>query len=150
VQHERGASGAHRGAPGAQQTHEAPNRCIMCLKWHGRVVRRTLLYPRLLAQSTKFITTVDCPTLTTTLFTSKTMAAESAITAASKTGTNDDNVIFGEDQNEAERLDMQHQVIFDSMPELVTAPIDLSKGGLKILDQATGSGEPSLSPSPSS
>ena len=68
------------------------------------------------------------------------MAAEPAITAASKTGTNDDNVIFGENQTEAERLDMQHRVIFDSMPELVTAPIDLSKGGLKILDQATGSG----------
>lgn len=69
------------------------------------------------------------------------MATEPTITSASKTGTNDDNVIFGEDQTEAQRLDMQHQVVFDSMPQLVTAPIDLSKGGLKILDQATGSGK---------
>jgi hypothetical protein len=69
------------------------------------------------------------------------MTAKFSITAASKTGTNDDNVIFGEDQSEAQRLDMQHQVIHDSMPQLVTAPIDLSEGGFKILDQATGSGE---------
>ena len=68
------------------------------------------------------------------------MAIEPSITAASKTGTNDDNVLFGENQTEAQRLDMQHKVIYDSMPQLVTAPIDLSKGGFKILDQATGSG----------
>jgi hypothetical protein len=70
------------------------------------------------------------------------MAATPSVTAASKTGTNDDNVIFGESQAEAQRLDLQHFVICDTMKgQLVTAPIDLSKGGLKVLDQATGSGE---------
>ncbi|PVI02641.1 hypothetical protein DM02DRAFT_559416 [Periconia macrospinosa] len=62
------------------------------------------------------------------------------ITAASKTGTNDDNVIFGAEQTEVERLDMQHKVIHDANPRCVYAPLDLSKGGYKILDQATGSG----------
>lgn len=69
------------------------------------------------------------------------MAAEPTITSASNTGNNDDNVIFDAGQSEVQRLDMQHQVIYDSMPDLVQAPIDLSKGGFKILDQATGSGE---------
>jgi len=69
------------------------------------------------------------------------MAAEPSITSASKSGTNDDNVIFGANQSEVERLDMQHAVVYDSMPQLVCAPLDLSKGGLRILDQATGSGE---------
>ncbi|KAF1965553.1 hypothetical protein BU23DRAFT_627396 [Bimuria novae-zelandiae CBS 107.79] len=68
------------------------------------------------------------------------MAAEPSITAASTTGSNDDNVIFGQGQTEAERNGWKHKVIFDSMPQLVTAPIDLSKGGLKILDQATATG----------
>lgn len=54
---------------------------------------------------------------------------------------NDDNVIFSAGQTEVDRLDVQHKVIFASMPQLVQAPLDLSKGGLRILDQATGSGE---------
>ena len=66
--------------------------------------------------------------------------AEPTITSASKTGTNDDNVIFGNEQTEVQRLDMQHQVQHDAFPQAVCAPIDLSKGGYKILDQATGSG----------
>lgn len=68
------------------------------------------------------------------------MAAEPTITAASATGTNDDNVIFGNEQTEAERLEMQHQVIWDANPMPLYAPIDISKGGFRILDQATGSG----------
>ncbi|KAF2276649.1 S-adenosyl-L-methionine-dependent methyltransferase [Westerdykella ornata] len=63
-----------------------------------------------------------------------------AATAASKTGKNDDNVIFGANQTEVERLDMQHKVVYDAMPQQVQAPIDFSKSGLRILDQATGSG----------
>lgn len=61
-------------------------------------------------------------------------------TAVSKSGTNDDNVIFGAGQSEVERLDMQHKVIADHMTQLILAPIDLSKPGLRILDQATGGG----------
>jgi hypothetical protein len=60
--------------------------------------------------------------------------------SASKTGKNDDNVIFGASQQEVERLDIQHKTIYAAMPKLVQAPIDLSKGGQRILDQATGSG----------
>jgi hypothetical protein len=69
------------------------------------------------------------------------MAAASSITSASKTGTNDDNVIFTANQSEVNRLDMQHKCIHDANPKFVYAPLDLSKGGYKILDQATGSGE---------
>ncbi|KAF2185347.1 hypothetical protein K469DRAFT_726852 [Zopfia rhizophila CBS 207.26] len=59
------------------------------------------------------------------------MAAEApTVTSASKTGTNDDN-----------RLDIQHKVMYDTTLQLVHAPTDLSKGGYKLLDQATGSGE---------
>jgi hypothetical protein len=68
------------------------------------------------------------------------MSGEPSITAASKTGSNDDNVIFGHGQTEVQRLDMQHRVLHDANPKLVLAPIDISEGGLKILDQATGSG----------
>ena len=60
---------------------------------------------------------------------------------ASTTGNNDDNVIFGANKSEMERLDMQHKVILASKPDLIQAPIDFSKPGLKILDQATGSGK---------
>ncbi|KAI9713117.1 MAG: hypothetical protein M1820_001102 [Bogoriella megaspora] len=67
-------------------------------------------------------------------------AAAPTVTSASQSGTNDDNVIFGADQTEADRLDMQHQVIHDANPRFVYAPLDLSQGGYKILDQATGSG----------
>lgn len=61
-------------------------------------------------------------------------------TSLSKTGANDDNVIFGANEDEVARLNIQHKVVHAAMPQLVRAPIDLSKGGLKILDQATGSG----------
>ncbi|KAF2675652.1 hypothetical protein K458DRAFT_397764 [Lentithecium fluviatile CBS 122367] len=53
---------------------------------------------------------------------------------------NDDNVIFGKEQTEAERLEMQHQVIWDANPMPLYVTIDISKGGFRILDQATGSG----------
>ncbi|KAF2179244.1 hypothetical protein K469DRAFT_596756 [Zopfia rhizophila CBS 207.26] len=61
-------------------------------------------------------------------------------TAASKSGTNDDNVIFEAGKSEVERLNMQHEMIRDSMTQLILAPIDMSKPGLRILDQATGGG----------
>lgn len=61
-------------------------------------------------------------------------------TSISKTGLNDDNVIFAANESEVERLDKQHKVVYAAMPRLVLAPIDLSKGGYQILDQATGSG----------
>jgi hypothetical protein len=61
-------------------------------------------------------------------------------TSASKSGLNDDNVIFPGGDSEVDRLDMQHKVIHDAAPDFVYAPLDLSKGGYKILDQATGSG----------
>lgn len=64
-----------------------------------------------------------------------------------KTGKNDDNIIFGANQSELERLDIQHKVVFDCMPQMIYAPLDLSKSGLRILDQATGSGECSSVPS---
>ncbi|KAI6355908.1 hypothetical protein MCOR25_008064 [Pyricularia grisea] len=68
------------------------------------------------------------------------MGADTDITSASKTGINDDNILFGANQTEVHRLDMQHQCIHDANPTFVYAPLDLSKGGYKILDQATGSG----------
>ncbi|KAL1795397.1 hypothetical protein ACET3X_007213 [Alternaria dauci] len=61
-------------------------------------------------------------------------------TPISKTGLNDDNVIFAANESEVQRLDAQHTVIFSAMPRLVLAPIDLAKGGYRVLDQATGSG----------
>lgn len=61
-------------------------------------------------------------------------------TSISKTGLNDDNVIFAANESEVERLDKQHKVVFAAMPQLVLAPIDLSRGGYRVLDQATGSG----------
>jgi SAM-dependent methyltransferase len=61
-------------------------------------------------------------------------------TPISKTGLNDDNVIFAANESEVERLDKQHKVVYAAMPQLVLAPIDLSKGGYHVLDQATGSG----------
>lgn len=64
--------------------------------------------------------------------------ASAALT--SKTGLNNDNVIFAANESEVERLDKQHKVIYAAMPQLVLAPIDLSKGGFRVLDQATGSG----------
>lgn len=72
------------------------------------------------------------------------MATAQDITAASKTGANDDNVIFGAEQTEVERLDLQHRCIHDANPQFVYAPLDLSKGGYRILDQATGSGKPTI------
>ncbi|KAI6371414.1 hypothetical protein MCOR32_006190 [Pyricularia oryzae] len=68
------------------------------------------------------------------------MATTTDVTSASKTGLNDDNVLFGANQTEVHRLDMQHQCIHDANPTFVYAPLDLSRGGYKILDQATGSG----------
>jgi hypothetical protein len=61
-------------------------------------------------------------------------------TSISKTGLNDDNVIFAANESEVERLDKQHKVVYAAMPRLVLAPIDLSKGDYQVLDQATGSG----------
>ena len=58
----------------------------------------------------------------------------------SKTGRNDDNVIFAPNESEVERLDKQHKVVYAAMPQLVLAPINLRKGGYRVLDQATGSG----------
>jgi hypothetical protein len=62
-------------------------------------------------------------------------------TAASKTGANDDNVIFESGEDEVQRLDIQHKVFYDAMPQQILVPLDFSKSGLRILDQATGSGE---------
>jgi hypothetical protein len=73
-------------------------------------------------------------------YTMNTTADPQSTVSASKTGKNDDNVIFGASQQEVERLDIQHKTIYAAMPKLVQAPIDLSKGGQRILDQATGSG----------
>lgn len=61
-------------------------------------------------------------------------------TSISKTGLNDDNVIFAANESEVERLDKQHRVVYAAMPQLVLAPIDLSKGSFRVLDQATASG----------
>ncbi|KAJ8110733.1 hypothetical protein OPT61_g6495 [Boeremia exigua] len=61
-------------------------------------------------------------------------------TSISKTGLNDDNVIFAANESEVQRLDIQHKVVYAAMPQLVLAPIDLAKGGYRVLDQATGSG----------
>ncbi|CAN9283626.1 unnamed protein product [Alternaria alternata] len=61
-------------------------------------------------------------------------------TSISKTGLNDDNVIFAANENEVQRLDKQHKVVYSAMPQLVLAPIDLAEGGYRVLDQATGSG----------
>lgn len=58
----------------------------------------------------------------------------------SKTGLNDDNVIFAANDDEAQRLEKQHKVVRAAMPHLVLAPIDLVNGEHRILDQATGSG----------
>ena len=63
-----------------------------------------------------------------------------SLTSISKTGLNDDNVIFAANESEVERLEKQHKVVYTAMPQLVLAPIELSKGGRRVLDQATGSG----------
>ncbi|KAF2128297.1 hypothetical protein P153DRAFT_423552 [Dothidotthia symphoricarpi CBS 119687] len=63
-----------------------------------------------------------------------------SITTLSKSGTNDDNVIFTANESEVARLDKQHRIVLSAMPTQVLAPIDLNTGGLRILDQATGSG----------
>jgi len=55
-------------------------------------------------------------------------------------GVNDDNVIFETGQSEADRLRLQHEIMKHGMKDLVKAPIDLSKPGLQILDQATADG----------
>lgn len=61
-------------------------------------------------------------------------------TQLSTTHTNDDNVIFTAGESEVQRLDTQHKVVAASMTPSILAPIDFSKPGLRILDQATGSG----------
>lgn len=58
-----------------------------------------------------------------------------------QTATNDDNVIFETGKSETERLALQHEIVKDHFKNLVKAPIDLSKPGLKILDQATADGK---------
>jgi hypothetical protein len=62
-------------------------------------------------------------------------------TSLSKSGTNDDNVIFETGTSEVERLNRQHEMIAAAMDPLILAPINLSKPGLRILDQATGAGK---------
>jgi len=69
------------------------------------------------------------------------MTDAKTITSASKTGVNDDNVLFGANETEVQRLDMQHKCLHDANPTFVYAPLDLAKGSYRILDQATGSGE---------
>ena len=64
----------------------------------------------------------------------------STSTSLSKTGLNDDNVLFAPNESEVQRLDKQHKVVYAAMPQLVLAPVDLASGGKRILDQATGSG----------
>ncbi|OAL56421.1 hypothetical protein IQ07DRAFT_626493 [Pyrenochaeta sp. DS3sAY3a] len=61
-------------------------------------------------------------------------------TPISKTGANDDNVIFTANEDEVARLDIQHKVVQACMPKPILAPVDLDKEPLRILDQATGSG----------
>ncbi|RYN16336.1 hypothetical protein AA0112_g12558 [Alternaria arborescens] len=61
-------------------------------------------------------------------------------TSISKTGLNDDNVIFAANEDEVQRLDKQHKVVYSAIPQLFLAPIDLAEGWLRVLDQATGSG----------
>ncbi|CAN9329111.1 unnamed protein product [Alternaria alternata] len=61
-------------------------------------------------------------------------------TSISRTGLNNDNVIFAANEDEVQRLDKQHKVVYSAMPQLVLAPIDLAEGGYRVLDQATGSG----------
>ena len=56
-------------------------------------------------------------------------------------GANDDNVIFATGQTETDRLRLQHEIMKDCMKDLIKAPIDLSKPGLQILDQATADGK---------
>ena len=56
-------------------------------------------------------------------------------------GANDDNVIFDAGKSELDRLRLQHVMIKDHMRDLIIAPIDLSKRGLRILDQATADGK---------
>lgn len=56
-------------------------------------------------------------------------------------GTNDDNILFETGQSETARLALQHEIIKYGMKGLIKAPIDLSKPGLKILDQATADGK---------
>jgi hypothetical protein len=55
-------------------------------------------------------------------------------------GTNDDNILFEPGQSETARLALQHEIIKYGMKSLIKAPIDLSKPGLKTLDQATADG----------
>ncbi|KAF4626874.1 hypothetical protein G7Y89_g11279 [Cudoniella acicularis] len=55
-------------------------------------------------------------------------------------GSNDNNIIFETGTSETERLALQHEIIKDHMKDLIKAPLDLSKPGLKILDQATADG----------
>jgi hypothetical protein len=60
------------------------------------------------------------------------------------TGTNDDNVLFETGKSETDRLALQHEIIKDHMKDLVKAPVDLSKPGLKILDQAAADGKETI------
>ena len=55
-------------------------------------------------------------------------------TSISKTELNDDNAIFAANENEVQRLDKQHKVIFSAMPQLVLAPINLAEGRYRVLD----------------
>ncbi|TGO75674.1 hypothetical protein BELL_0199g00100 [Botrytis elliptica] len=52
------------------------------------------------------------------------------------TETNDDNVIFETGKSETEQPALQHEIAKDHFKNLVKAPIDLSKPGLKILHHA--------------
>lgn len=61
-------------------------------------------------------------------------------TSISKTGLNDDNVIFDANEDGVQRLDKQHKVVYSAMPQLVLASIDLAESEYRVLDHATGSG----------
>ncbi|EHK98558.1 hypothetical protein M7I_5648 [Glarea lozoyensis 74030] len=58
----------------------------------------------------------------------------------STSGLNDDNIIFAAGEKEVDRLQLQHEIMKDAMKDLIKAPLNLSKPGLQILDQATADG----------
>jgi hypothetical protein len=66
-------------------------------------------------------------------------------TMPSTSGLNDDNIIFETGSKEVNRLQLQHEIIKDAMDSLIKPPLDLSKPGLQILDQATADGKNSQS-----
>jgi hypothetical protein len=53
----------------------------------------------------------------------------------------EDNLIFEAGSGEIARLTLQSKVIKYTMGKLVLAPVDLSKPGLRIFDQACADGQ---------